>query len=273
MYIDAHAHLHDADFDADREEVFHRAISSGVKKMLFVGTNIQESRKAVALAAKYDGMYAAVGLHPHVFNEKSFSHSFETSLKELEILIQDKKVAAVGEIGLDYHSHTDTPITEEQKRFQTEGFLQQMALACRFAIPAVIHCREAYNDLYCELVSKYADRLLVLHCYQGDVEVTKKFLELPQIFFSFSGSITYPVKKVLRGTNGDSLDVVRAVPLERILSETDCPYLAPQPVRGLRNEPAHVKYVTEKIAEVHGVSVNEVARAIEKNFHEIFSKC
>jgi len=268
-YIDAHAHLHDGAFDADRNDMFQRALSSGVKSMIFVGTDVEESRKAVTCAEQYS-MFSAVGMHPHVFNDISSEQEMQNGIKEIGSLLKHKKVVAIGEIGLDYHSHTNAPITDIQKRFQTAGFNRQMELARRYGMPVIIHCRDAYEDMSEILASMYSDMGIVLHCYQGNADITRKFLSFPNTFFSFAGNITYPVRQSDRGTKNDIREVVRLVPLERILSETDCPYLAPQPVRGSRNEPSYVRYVTEEIAEIHGVAVDDAIKTIEENFQKVF---
>ena len=308
--IDIHAHLHDSAFDNDRDEVVSRALSLGVTKIITIGTSIEESRKAVACAEKYENVYASVGIHPDFFNEikKEISNSklqisnkfqipnskIQKEIEELRGLVVHPKVVAIGECGLDYFVRegwkktetADAPpaggttvVSEEQKALQKEGFLVQIELAHELDLPLIIHTRpsvgsmDAYEDVL-EILShsifEIRNSQFILHCYMGDTEITKKFLTLPNVYFSFTGNITYQVKKIIAGTNGDLTQVVKMIPIERILAETDAPYLAPVPYRGKRNEPAYVVSVVEKIAEIKGISVEETERTIIASAKNIF---
>lgn len=276
--IDAHTHIQDTQFDIDREEVLQRAFDAGVEKMIVVGTDVFESKRAIAVAEQYESLWAAVGIHPNECNRWNSIHDQQGEFLKLEALAQHSKVVAIGEVGLDYYARAGEQITEKQKRIQKEGFLVQVDLARKYTLPLIIHTRpsssisdDAYADLFdllCALTN--LPRPAVLHCYQGNTEVTGRFLELSNIFFSFSGNVTYPVKKISQKTREDISETVRKIPLERILVETDCPYLAPQNVRGKRNEPAFVHSVVEEIARIQGVDVEQARFQIQQTFENIF---
>lgn len=316
--LDIHTHLFWDRYDADREAVIARALDVGVEKMICVGTSPQDNSHAIEVAEKYEGIFASVGIHPHHFNEigrefsissfqfsnksQFFNSKIQTYIEELRKLVQHKKVVAIGECGLDYFARAgEQPITDEQRVFQKEGFLAQIALAQELELPIIIHTRpslgsmDAYEDMYAVLTSHcHSERgeesrnntfgdvkdgiprqarndvNCILHCYQGDTEITKKFLELPHIYFSFSGSITYPVKKALLGTKDDSAEVVQLVPLERLFIETDCPFLAPQEKRGTRNEPAYVALTTQEICRLKGCSLLELEERLNDNWQKVF---
>lgn len=274
---DIHTHLYWESFDEDRDDVIKRAQEAGVNTMLVVGTTLEESQKAISLSEKYEGIFATVGIHPNEFRKQGKKNLEKDWPKFLEDLAKMKGVVAIGECGLDYsESHGD--ITPGEKNLQKEGFIQQIALAKQSNLPLIIHCRakntmsdDAYWDLL-GLLQIHAGELkhVVLHCYMGSVSVTEAFLQIPNVSFSFTGNITYPVKKDIQGGNFDLTESVKLVPLEKIFVETDCPFLAPQEYRGKRNEPAYVVYVAQKIAELHGVSVEKVALETEKNFRLVF---
>jgi TatD DNase family protein len=311
--LDIHAHLHDIAFDADRDAVVARALDTGVTKIITIGTDVMESRKAVACAEKHENVFASVGIHPNSFHEmkKEFSiFDFQFSIKsqflnlkiqknhieQLKELAKHEKVVAIGECGLDYFVREEqgrvrtadappaggtTAVSEEQRALQKAGFLVQIELGQELNLPLIIHCRpskgtmDAYEDLFSILSNQNSrfqipDSKFILHCYMGDTEVTRKFLELPNVYFSFTGNITYPVKKVFAGTKNDLTETVRLIPIERILAETDCPYLAPVPHRGKRNEPAFVTEVVAKIAETKGISRETVEQMISASAKMIF---
>lgn len=294
--LDIHAHLYWNSYDADRDEVVKRAFQAGVEKMICVGTAPEDNLQALAVAERYEHVSAAVGLHPHFFNELVEKKSpitkiqdtknhqlpiinFQNTISELKKIVQSsKKVVAIGECGLDYYSHDkQITISSQQKTVQREGFLAQIALAGELGLPMIIHTRpsfgamDAYEDLY-EIIqnTKYKIRHTILHCYMGDTAVTAKFLELPNVYFSFAGNITYPVKKALLGTKDDLTETVKMIPLERLFVETDCPFLAPQSQRGKRNEPAYVHETTEFLAHVRGVSADEIGQITAENGGRVF---
>ncbi|MBP7822633.1 MAG: TatD family hydrolase [Candidatus Moranbacteria bacterium] len=293
--LDIHAHLHDLAFDADRDAVVKRAFDAGVTKIITIGTDTKESRRAVACAERHEGVYASVGIHPDFFNETIEKESPITKIQETnnhqssiinhqeilselkEIALSSDKVVAIGECGLDYYNQQLT-INSQQKKMQKDGFVAQIEIARELQLPLIIHCRpsvgtvDSYEDIFLILKSKIVNlKSAVLHCYMGDTEVTKKFLELPGIRFSFTGNITYSVKKSVAGTKDDLTEVVKMIPIDRMLAETDCPYLAPVPYRGKRNEPAYVVSVIEKIAELKGISRETAEQAVIASVEKIFS--
>jgi len=309
--IDTHAHLNFKDFDKDRDEVISRAFQGGIKKIINIGTDLKESEKSIKLAEKYENIYAAVGLHPDYFsgaeeitssqpkadpplaeklqipntclpvgrNLQITKYKIKKSIEELRKLAKNKKVVAIGEIGLDYFSHDGKLISEQQKEIQKEGFIAQLKLAKELNLSVIIHCRaskenptDAYDDLY-EFISKKLKAKsykLVMHCYGGDLKFTKKLLKHKNIYFSFTGNITYKMKKEIQGTKDDIAESIKIIPLERIMLETDCPFLAPQKFRGKRNEPAFVKYTAEKLAEIKKVSFEKVDKITTRTAEEFF---
>lgn len=278
---DIHTHLYWQSYDADRDAVVARAREAGVKEMLVIGCAIDESRQAIAVAEKYDDLYAAIGIHPQEYNKQvaTSNQQLVEEIDALRTLAKSEKVVAIGECGLEYYSHDlKKPITDVQKAAQKVGFLAQIELAKELELPLILHCRaetgksDAYEDMYSILKSEISDlKSVILHCYMGDTEVTKKFLTLPNVSFSFTGNITYPVKKAIAGTKDDLTETVKMIPLERIFAETDCPFLTPQSHRGERNEPVYVTEVAAKIAELQGKTVDEIEQAVDVNLHKVFN--
>lgn len=289
--IDAHAHIYDAVFDIDRSEILRRAFDAGVKKILTIGTSVAESRDAVLLAKTDERIFATVAIHPNEFNEQGAKSkeqvrqlvkmskeqkagSTEMEISELREIIAGnrERVAAVGECGLDFFGG-GKGVSDKDKKMQTEGFLAHIELAREFDLPIVIHCRDAYGEML-EILRAKSHQLKanILHCYGGDREMTEKFLEIPNLLFSFAGNSTYPTKKSLMGTKDDICESLKIIPLSRILTETDCPYLAPQKYRGTRNEPAYVVEIVRKISEIKEVSFEEVGRVTEENAYLCFPR-
>lgn len=254
MIIDTHAHLCFEEFAADLEVVLERARKESVSKILNVGCDVESSRRAVAMAKEYGGIYATIGLHPYE------SASFGSEVVEIwrEILKgEDRKcVKAIGETGLDYYK------CEVAKAAQIKSFEGHLALASEFGLPVIVHNREADEDCLISL-AKFPDVKAVFHCFGSGLDFALRVIEAGH-FVSFAATITY-------GNAEKILNVVRQIPLERFLVETDCPYLAPQVVRGRRNEPAFVVEVAKKIAEVRGLSFEEVARISTKNAENFFN--
>ncbi|MDE3226365.1 MAG: TatD family hydrolase [Nitrospirota bacterium] len=256
MLIDTHAHLDDARYDADREAVIARAREAGVDTFVSIGCDLATSKSAVDLAGRYPFVYAAVGVHPH-----EVKHIEDGWYDEFRRLAAHKKVVAYGEIGLDYHYNHSPP------KLQRERFREQVGLAKELRLPLVIHTREAQEDTIAILKEEHAGQVGgVFHCFSGDAWLAKDALDLG-FYLSFSGVITFPSATMLR-------NIVKTVPLDRILVETDCPYLTPVPHRGKRNEPAFVKLVAEKIAEVKGATevagVEELGRITSDNARRLF---
>jgi len=257
--FDSHAHLDFPQFDADREAVIERARAAGVVGVLNVGTDLVSSRRAVALAAQRHMVYAAVGVHPH--DAKKLDGA---TLAELRNLAQEPKVVAVGEIGLDFYR--DLSPRDQQRR----AFQAQLAWAARLSKPVIIHDREAHEEVLGILTdwgqdlkrSPLGGRLGVLHTFSGDLAMAERVVDLG-FYIGISGPATYQNARHLP-------EVVRALPLDRLLVETDCPYLAPHPHRGRRNEPAYVGLVAERIAACKGLPVGEVAEATTANAQRLF---
>lgn len=264
MLIDTHAHLDDKQFDRDREEMILRTFASGIETVINIGAGLGSSQRSVDLAKKYENIFAAVGLHPHYFNQYR-EGSFDKK-HELENLLLEKKVVAIGEVGLDYHFYEEEKKDAEKlKEIQKNGFLYQIKLAVEHNLPLIIHCRKAYPEVLEILTQEkknYGEKLLgVMHSYLGRATYAQEFINLG-FRLSFSGVITYArdYDKVIAGTN-----------LENILIETDCPYLTPAPYRGERNEPAYVSYVAKKIAELKGLSLTEVEKITTANAKSLFN--
>ena len=256
MLIDTHAHLDDARFDVDREAVIARAQAAGVDTFVTIGCDLETSRAAVALADRYPFVYAAIGVHPHEAKQVG-----DTWYEDLRRLAAHPKVRAYGEIGLDYHYNHSSP------QVQRARFREQVLIAKDLRLPIVIHTREAQEDTISILKEeKASDVGGVFHCFSGDAWLAKDALDLG-FSLSFSGVVTFQNAAMLR-------DIVKTVPMNRILIETDCPYLTPVPHRGKRNEPAFVSLVAEKIAELKGLEgpagVEEVGRVTSENARRLF---
>lgn len=256
MLIDTHAHLDDTRYDADRDAVISRARETGVDAFVTIGCDLATSLAAIDLAARYPFVYAAVGVHPH-----EVKHIEDGWYDELRRLGRHAKTVAYGEIGLDYHYNHSPP------KLQRERFREQVCLARELNLPVVIHTREAQEDTIAILREEKAGEVGgVFHCFSGDARLAKDALDLG-FYLSFSGVITFQNATMLR-------DIVKTVPLNRLLVETDCPYLTPVPHRGKRNEPAFVKLVAEKIAEVKGAAdelpLEEIGRVTSENARRLF---
>ena len=267
MFIDTHAHLAAPDFKEDRDEVIERARQAGVGCIIVPGTDLQTSREAVELAEKSDFIYACVGVHPH----EALKGSDET-LEEIERLSQNEKVVAIGEIGLDFH-YDFSP-----RETQLEVFKKQLEIAVRRNLPMVIHTRESLPEtiqVVRETVSKnprwLSDQMTsdskvcgfrgVFHCFTGDKVVARELLNLG-FYVSFPGIVTFK--------NSTVTETVRKIGIADLMLETDSPYLAPVPLRGRRNEPANIRLIAEKIAEICGSTVEDVARSTCENAKKLF---
>ncbi|NLM40681.1 MAG: TatD family hydrolase [Firmicutes bacterium] len=248
--IDSHAHLNDPRFAEDVAEVVTRAQEAGVEAIVNVGYDWTSSLTAVELAERFPGLWAVVGLHPH--DAKLWDEELHRRFQELA---GHAKVLAIGETGLDYY-YDNSPRDEQRAVFR-----QQLALAQELGLPVVIHSREAAQDTL-DILKEYPDITCLLHCYSGSLEMAQTYLQMGY-YLSFGGPITFQNAHKLRS-------VVAGIPLERILLETDCPYLTPHPHRGKRNEPAFLGLIAEKLAEIHGVPVEEVVRKTAANARRFF---
>lgn len=271
--IDTHAHIHDSAFDTDRDSVVRNALEARVLKMITVGTSVAESVDALATSRKYTSVFATVAVHPHEYSKLPHVETMKKWIREIERLADDPRVVAIGECGLDYHTFGGVPISEAQKEAQKSGFRDHLELARRAGKPIVVHARESYGDVL-EMIRVYTTMIpmIILHCYQGNRNMTHRFLDLDErVVFSFAGSVTYPVRKSFSGTENDIRESIKIIPFSRILTETDCPYLAPQAYRATRNEPAYVAEIGKKIADVKNVSFEEIERITEENAIRCFS--
>ena len=257
MFVDSHCHIDGAEYDTDRDEVIARALEVGVTTMLNVGTGDPHSgvfERAVALAEQHPEVYCAIGVHPH--DAKLFDEAAQQRL--IDLAKQSSRVVAWGEIGLDYH-YDHSP-----REVQREVFRRQLAIARELDLPVVIHSRAADEDtieILREALSGYS-RAGVLHCFGGSLQMAKQAIELG-FFISFAGNLTFKKADDLRA-------IARKLALDRLLVETDCPYLTPVPFRGKRNEPARVVETAKFLAELKGVSLEEVGKVTTENFARLF---
>jgi TatD DNase family protein len=235
VLFDTHAHLQFAEFAPDLAQVLARARAAGVGGMLTIGTDLESSRAAVALAEREADVWAAVGIHPH-----EAAGADEAAFEELERLARaSPRVVAVGETGLDFFRNLSPPAA------QVEAFRRQLDLARRLGRPVLVHCRQAHAEaLEVLAASGVVERGGIMHCFSGDAEVARRCLDLG-LLISIAGPVTYPNARKLP-------EVVRFVPEDRLLVETDCPYLPPQPHRGRRNEPAYLPITAARVAELRG---------------------
>ena len=251
MFYDTHAHFDDRAFDADRDALLLSMPQQGITLINNIGCDVASSRKSIELAEKYPFVYAVVGHWPG-----NTCYMDEAALETYRQMAKHPKVKAIGEIGLDYH-YDDTP-----KDVQQYWFRRQMALADEVSLPVVIHEREAHEDGL-NIVREWADKVPgVYHCYSGSAEMAKEIVKMGWMI-SFTGVVTF--KNARR-----AIEAVEAIPLERIMIETDCPYMAPTPHRGKRNHSGYVPRVAEKIAEIKGLSVEEVAAITMENGKRFF---
>jgi TatD DNase family protein len=253
--VDSHAHVDVSDFDADREAMLARAQSAGVVAILAIGSGpeIDKLGASVPYAEQHDWIYASVGIHPH-----EAKHATDAHYAELDRLVRHPRVIAWGEIGLDYHyDHSPRDV-------QARVFRRQLEQARVAKSPVVIHCREAWPDCLRILEETWRSSALggIFHCFSGTIEEARHGMEMG-FLVSFAGNVTYPKAQNLR-------DVARQIPLERLLVETDSPFLAPQPHRGKRNEPAYVAEVARTIANVRDLAADDVAGATAENFRRFF---
>ena len=251
MLIDSHAHIDDDRFDADREAVLSRARAAGVDLIVNIGADMASSARSVALAEQYPQVYATVGMHPHDAKDMR-----EQDYQQLVRWAAQPKVVAIGEIGLDYHYDLSP------RPVQQEVFLRQLDIARQTGKPFVVHEREAHADTF-EIIRSAAKGLEgVFHCFSGSIETARQYLKLG-FYISIAGPVTFP-------KSAKTKEVARYVPLDRLLVETDSPYLTPQAFRGRRNEPAYVRLVAEEIAALRELPLEELARATSENACRLF---
>ena len=251
MLFDTHAHVNDPAFDADRDDLLRALPEQGIQYMLNVGCCLQSSRDCVALAQKYPYIYASVGSHPDSADEVN-----EEVLEEYRKLCKlNPKVKAIGEIGLDYY-YEDIP-----RDVQKKAFYMQMELARELNMPVIIHERDAHEDGF-SIVRQFPDVTGVFHCYSGSAEMAKQLVKLGW-YIGFTGVLTFKNAR-------KAIETAQAIPLDRIVIETDCPFMAPEPFRGKRNDPGKVFRMAEKLAELRGISVEEAQRITLENGKRLY---
>lgn len=262
--IDVHCHLNFHAFENDLDEVIKRAINAGVEKIINVGTSLESSQKAIELARDYDNLYAIVGIHPH--HADKLEDGWE---KELTKIVKNKKVLAIGEIGLDYFSYKSNGIVE--KSLQKKIFETQIQMAHELKLPLQIHNRLAGKDIL-EILKHHKNILRetpgMFHCFAGSREVLKSALQMG-FYIGFDGNITY--EGIAPGENTSLKELVLYTPIDRIVTETDAPFLTPVPYRGSRNEPSYVIIVGNSIAKIKNASMTKVNKIVTQNTKNIFN--
>lgn len=257
MFFDTHAHLNDKKFADDIAEVIKRAWDAKVSKILVASYDEASSSSAVSIANNWENIYCSVGIHPH--DAKEYSEASGEILTKLAL--NNKKVVAIGEIGLDYHYENS------DREIQKEVFYKQIEIASKLKLPFIVHNRDAHGDTVEILQRAFSEGLLldspgVLHCYSGSLETAKILIDLG-FYISFAGPVTFKNATKL-------VEVMREIPIERLFIETDCPYLSPEPFRGKRNEPAYVRFIAKKIAELKNIPIEEVAKITTDNACKLF---
>ena len=251
MLFDTHAHLDDVAFDEDRQELLASFPEQGLALVMNPGCSLASSRNAAALAEKYDYIYAAVGSHPDVADDVN-----EEVLAEYRTLCaSNPKIKAIGEIGLDYH-YEDIP-----REIQLKAFRMQMELARELNLPVIVHEREAHEDGM-KVVKEFPDVTGVFHCYSGSAEMARQLVDLGW-YIGFTGVLTFKNAR-------KAVEVAASIPLDRIVIETDCPYMAPEPFRGKRNDPSKLYRMAEKLAEIRGLTVEEIHEITVENGKRLY---
>ncbi len=249
--FDTHAHLLSERFDQDRDALIRRLPEMGIVGMIEVGCTVADSREALNLAQETDYIYAAIGVHPHEAAQAGPDY-----IERLEALAAHPKAVAIGEIGLDYH-YDFSPRDVQKKVFE-----RQMELAQRLELPVAIHMREATQDVLA-ILREHKGIKGVMHCFSGSPETAEICVNMG-LCVSFTGSVTFKnARKVV--------EAAAVVPIDRLMAETDCPYLSPEPVRGRRNDPANVRHVIEKLAEIKGIPADEMAAINIRNAKELYA--
>jgi len=248
MIIDTHAHYDDRQFESDFEQLIDEMRQNGVEKIITCGVTLEDSEKVLQMCEKCDILYAAVGVYPHETHKQPFD------AEKLEQLAKHKKCVAIGEIGLDYF-YDDSPVDT-----QIEVLKRQIEVANELNLPITFHDRDAHQDSL-EILKKYKPKGVV-HCYSGSVEMAKEIVKIG-MSLGIGGVLTFKNARVLP-------DVVKEIPLEKLVLETDAPYMAPVPYRGKRNRSDYIIHIAERIAEIKGISVEEVLKATNNNAKEIF---
>ena len=258
--FDSHCHLDDERFEEDREEIIEKIKESGVTKLVSAGYSIEGSRKGVELSKKYEFIYTTCGLSPNDIpqTEEELWKDIDKIKKLVKENLEYKKIVAIGEIGLDYYWEKDN----ERRELQKKAFVKQIELANDFDLPIVIHTRDAVMDTIEILKKNKVNKKGVFHCCPLNRELVKEALKL-DFYISFAGPVTFKNSK-------NANEIIQMVPNDKMLIETDSPYLSPEPLRGKRNDSRNVKYIAQKIAEVKGLSIDEVAEFTNQNAKRVF---
>ena len=249
--IDSHCHLTDEAFDDDRLFILNDLSNFGIKGIINPATNLTDSKMAIEFAEKYDNFYAMAGIHPEEVDDIT-----DKDLEELAKLAKNEKVIAIGEIGLDYYW------TDDNKSRQKEIFIHQLELARKLEKPAVIHVRDSKDDVI-EILKDYQDLKIQIHCFSDDLETLEKYMQMG-FYISIGGVVTFN-----NGTNEQN--AARNVPIERLMLETDSPYLTPEPYRGLRNDPRRVVEVARVVAQLRDMKIDKLAKRTYNNTKEFFN--
>ena len=250
MLFDTHAHLNDPAFDADREELIAGLPEKGISFVTNIGCSLASSRDCIAMAEKYPFIYATVGSHPDSADEVD-----EAVLDEYRKMCRHEKVKAIGEIGLDYH-YEDIP-----REIQQRAFRMQMELAQELKLPVVVHEREAHDDGM-RIIKEFKDVTGVFHCYSGSAEMARQLVNMGW-YIGFTGVLTFKNAR-------KAVETATAIPLDRIVIETDCPFMAPEPFRGKRCDPGYLYRMAEKLAEIRGITPEEAAAATLENGKRLY---
>lgn len=254
MIFETHAHYDDKQFDQDREVLIPELLQGNISHIVNIGASIESTEKSIELAETYENVYAAAGVHPSEIEELD-----EESFRWLKEQMKHKKVVAVGEIGLDYYWDKEARIQENQKYW----FGRQLQLAREYSLPVVIHSRDAAEDTIKVMNQFHSEEIPgVIHCYSYSKEMAFQFIEMGY-YIGIGGVVTFKNSKKIK-------EVVEAIPLEKIVLETDSPYLAPEPYRGKRNYSGHLTYVVEKIAEIKNISIQEIEEVTYRNAKDLF---
>ena len=250
--IDSHAHLDEERFDEDRDELIKSLKENAISYVINPSSDMETSRRVVELSNKYDNIFAAVGIHPH--DAEGFK---DEDLDELREISKDERVVAIGEIGLDYY-YDNSP-----RDIQKEVFRKQLELSHELDLPVIIHTRDAMGDTY-DILKEFEGRVRgVMHCYTGSIEMAEKFMKLG-FYISIAGPVTFKNAVNVR-------EMAKQIPLERLLIETDSPYLAPVPNRGKRNDPTNVRYVADMLANLKEIQIDKIIEHSRENTVELFS--
>ncbi|MBQ2916825.1 MAG: TatD family hydrolase [Clostridia bacterium] len=251
-FFDSHAHYNDEKFEEERDELIKKIYNEGITKIINAGYSLESSKQAIEIAKNYDFMHTIVGISPN--DIECFK---KEDLIEIEELAKNEKTVAIGEIGLDYYWN------KENKELQKKVFISQIEIANRLELPIVIHTREAIYDTLEILKNNKCNKKGIFHCCPLNVDLVREGLKLG-FYISFAGPITFKNSK-------NAEEIIKMVPLDKMLIETDCPYLSPEPLRGRRNDSRNVKYVAQKIADIKEIALEEVAKATYENAKKIFN--